>query len=107
MLWQPITATELQALVQEQEQQLSRLQQDRFAAYRVKPWSAVLVRSSATGPEPVFVVAQRGNKVLYFDDVEFGFEVAVVDAEGQIVNPGAPQNVLADVVDDWWTFASE
>ena len=53
------------------------------------------------GDERVFVVAKMGDSVLYFDDVEYGFNSSTIDAAGRVLTPGGSQNTLGEAIDQW------
>jgi hypothetical protein len=50
--------------------------------YPVTPWQAVFHRSKSAGDEHVLAVTQAKVEVLYFDDVEYGFNISGVDECG-------------------------
>ena len=78
--WQPITVVELQALVADQLHYCSPAQQVAFASYRVPFYSVAFQRDRAL--EQVLVVAELPSGLLYYEDVEDGFEVGRLDADG-------------------------
>jgi hypothetical protein len=39
---------------------------------------------------------------LYFDDVEYGFNISSVDKSGRILTPGGSQNTLKEAVAEWF-----
>ena len=45
------------------------------------------------GDETVFVVLRKEDGVRYFDDVEEGFTMSIVDTTGRILEPGGSQNI--------------
>jgi len=49
----------------------------------------------------VVIVAQRGEEVIYWEDVEEGFEISWLDSNGQILDPGGNQNDLRIALDGW------
>jgi len=100
--WKPIEDAEFLALFENQYQELDRHQREVFELYRVPFWRATIRRSDEYGDEKVFVVSQAGDGVLYFDDVEFGFNIATVDEHGRIVTPGGSQATLAEAIDTWF-----
>ena len=51
------------------------------------------------GDETVFVVAQKEDGVIYFDDVENGFNISIVDSTRRILNPGGSQDTLKELVE--------
>jgi hypothetical protein len=96
--WRPITRNELDALVAEQVASLDSGQYANLEASRVEPWQAIIRRSSQYGDERVWVIAERCGQVLYFDDVEWGWNYSEVDREGRILRPGGRQGDLEGVL---------
>ncbi len=100
--WTPITEAEFSGLLDRQYDALSEGERKLFDRYRVRPWKAVIRRSEQAGDEHVFVVAQAVGGVLYFDDVEYGFNISGVDDSGRIITPGGSQSTLKDAVGAWF-----
>lgn len=100
--WNPISDDDFSTLFAEQYDELSSDQRELFDQYRVSPWKAVIRRSKEAGDERVFVVAQSNDGVLYFDDVEYGFNISAIDESGRITNPGGSQNTLKGAVIEWF-----
>ena len=96
--WRPIRRGELDSLVAEQEAALDHGQKAILDACRVEPWQAVIRRSEQAGDEVVWVIAERQGQVLYFDDVEWGWNFSEVDEEGRILRPGGGQGELRGVL---------
>ena len=96
--WRPIGRAELDSLVAEQEAALDRGQKAKLDACRVEPWQAVIRRSEQAGDERVWVIAERQGQVLYFDDVEWGWNFSEVNEEGRILRPGGRQGELSGVL---------
>lgn len=94
--WQPITVVELEALVADQLSNCSPAQQIGFASYRVPFYSVPFHRSRVL--EHVLVVAELPSGLLYYEDVEGGFEVGVLDAYGILQNHGCNQLELTHVL---------
>jgi hypothetical protein len=66
-------------------EEVSRLAPDVLRLYRqyaVQPFHLLCHRDQESGTEQVFVLAKKGNRVLYFDDVEEDFGVAIPDQDG-------------------------
>lgn len=95
-MWQPITITELDAIVSEQLGACTPEQQTAFAGYRV-PFYAVAIRRLGA-VESVFVVAELPNGLLYYEDVEEGFEISALGADGIIPDQGCNQYELRHVL---------
>jgi hypothetical protein len=100
--WKAMTESEFEALFLEQYGELDAHAREIFERFRVPTWRAIIRRSEMAGDETVFVVAQSGDGVLYFDDVEFGFNTSTVDGAGRIISPRGNQLTLAEAVDAWF-----
>jgi len=100
-MWVPISRSEFESLYQEQLRELSKAELAAFEKYQVPITECQLCRSAEMGYESVFVVARTENGVLYFDDVEHGFNVAFVDASDRILKPGGSQYRLSEAVQTW------
>ena len=87
--WRPIPAPELEALVSSQLSVCSPTQQTAFARYRVQLYPAPFRRADAL--EQVLVVAELPVGLLYYDDVEEGFEVGAPDSRGILHDCGCNQ----------------
>jgi hypothetical protein len=94
---------EFDSLVAEQEAALDRGQKAMLDACRVEPWRAVIRRSEQAGDERAWVIAERQGQVLYFDDVEWGWNFSEVDEEGRILRPGGRQRELSGVLESGGT----
>lgn len=96
--WRPITRDEFETLVAEQEAALDSGQRAMLDAFRVDPWQGIIRRSEDAGDEAVWVIAERAEGVLYFDDVEWGWNFSEVDESGRILRPGGSQSELRGVL---------
>jgi hypothetical protein len=97
--WRPIGRGEFDSLVAEQEAALDRGQKAMLDACRIEPWQAVIRRSEQAGDERVWVIAERQGQVLYFDDVEWGWNFSEVDEAGRILRPGGRQCELSGILE--------
>ena len=88
--WQSITVEELEAIIAKQLAACSEKQRVVFAAYRVPFYLAPIHRAGAI--ESVLVVANLPYGLLYFEDVEEGFEIETPGGDG--ILPGAYCNQL-------------
>ncbi|WP_413840997.1 hypothetical protein [Lysobacter zhanggongensis] len=84
-----MTLQELIALVAEQLADCSPDQHRLFERFKVEPYRVPVERRGVT--EGVFVVAKAGGRVLYYEDVEEGFNVSVLLHNGSIAAPGYEQ----------------
>lgn len=89
MPWQPITATELLALIETQLCACEPTDIARFEQIRTPLRSTPVRRFDAI--EHVFVMAEYQGTVLYYEDVEEGFNLSALDAQGFIATPGFNQ----------------
>lgn len=100
--WTPLTDTEFVELFKAQYDELDNAQKDTFDKFRVVFWKAIIRRSEMMGDETVFVVAKKDDGVLYFDDVEYGFNISIIDKAGRILEPGGSQNTLKEAINEWF-----
>lgn len=99
--WLPITDEDFRELLDAQSSVLDADETRLFASFRVTPWKATLRRSDNYGDEKAWVVAECGEGVLFFDDVEYGFNISNVDESGRILQPGGSQNSLQEAIRQW------
>jgi hypothetical protein len=80
MAWTPISEAELKALLVAAVAALSPAQRKNFYAHAVPPTVVMCRRPGAAEDDPVFVIARKGKvKVIFFDDVEDEFGIALDD----------------------------
>jgi hypothetical protein len=81
--WEPITLTELESLLSRDLAACSESQRDFFARVRVQP---VKWRLSPWGDEGggFWAVAVHGDRVLWYNDIEGGFNVSNFKVRDQI-----------------------
>lgn len=99
--WQPITEEDLNALVAAQLADCSPDQRQLFERSKVIPHLVPIARSGR--PEAVFVVAKAGDLVLYYEDVEEGFNISRLAEDGSIATPGYEQWELRHAL---WNLAA-
>lgn len=87
--WQPISAVEIDALLAAQITNCSPEQQELFERFKIIPQLVPITRLG--NAEAVFVVAKRGDLVLYYEDVEDGFNISTLAPDGTIATPGCEQ----------------
>ena len=90
--WAPITLARLNELIEQQLSDCSEEMRAIFAGYRIEPVQAGIDRGE--GIEYVFVVARNGAEVMYFEDVEEGFNFSRLDVDSSILEPGYEQDPL-------------
>jgi len=94
--WQPISIDELERLVARQLLACTPEQQKAFAGYRVPFFPIPIARLGSI--EQVLVVAKMPQGLLFFEDVEEGFQIAVPDERGVIQDYSTDQFDLSHVL---------
>ena len=94
--WQPITFLEINDLVSEQLSECSSDEMASFQQINITPRIINFERGSVI--DHLFVVAEIGNKVVFYDDTEEGFEIATPDSDGVIRNSGSGQFTLREAI---------
>ncbi len=79
-----ITRKKLNKLIKEETALFDSNAQGRWTRYSISPYHGNIFRLADSGPEQVFIVAQDGNSVVFYDDVEEEFGTGQVDPEGLI-----------------------
>jgi len=97
--WCPITAEELQSLIDEQLRECTDAEREIFERYRVLLRPTPLERFGK--PDSVFVVARRGNEVMYYEDIEEGFNLSPLTADGRIAQRWCNQDELTHALFRW------
>jgi hypothetical protein len=89
MSWHPITSGELQQLIDAELATWSADEVARFERIRVPLRSVPLRRFGNV--EYVFIVAEHEGTVVYFEDVEEGFNLSKLSPDGFIASRGCEQ----------------
>jgi hypothetical protein len=97
--WRPITAQELQSFIDEQLPECTDAQREIFERYRVPLRPAPLERYGKL--ESVLIVAQRGNEVMYYEDVDEGFNFSPLETDGRIAQHWCNQDELKHALIRW------
>ena len=93
--WQPATREEVERLLSEELRDLHPAHLARFNTMRVPPRRI----SVASDPgEHVYVIAEYQGKVLYYSDVEDGWEIEVPNDSGGITERGCNQLRLSQLI---------
>lgn len=99
MEWKPASIEEVKQMVENDLTRCDDRQAKVFETYRVDPHLAPIVRLGNV--ESVVVVAHKGNQVIYWEDVEEGFGVSAISADGQILVQDCNQNDLGLALNFW------
>ena len=94
--WRPASESEVLRILEIEIAELRSDHRRRFNDLRV-PLRSVPV-AGTDPPELVFIVAEVGNRVIYYEDVEEGFEVSSVNDGGEIPERGCNQFDLTHVM---------
>ncbi len=97
--WKPATVEEVQAIVTHDLAKCDDEQRAAFNKYAVEPYLAPIRRYRAL--ERVVVVARSGDEVIYWEDVEEGFNLSPVAADGQVMEHWCNQDQLGWALDAW------
>lgn len=100
-MWKPISIAEFEKLFIEEKSNLPDVALQAFERFALPISTAKIRRSEQYDDEEVFVVAKSPKGVIYFDDVEWGFNFSPIDSRGHILEHGASQMNLADAVESW------
>lgn len=95
----PATVDDVKKIV---ENDLARCNNDKLLIYKkyaVAPYLAPIVRNGKL--EMAVVVARKGQEVIYWEDVEEGFNISPVDNDGKILNHLCNQDDLPLALDSW------
>ena len=80
MNWRPSTISEVQQIVLEDLALCDDQQIRAFQQYKVDPYLVAITRFGKL--ESVVVVARRGEQVIYWEDVEEGFNISSLAVDG-------------------------
>ena len=97
--WTPISEDQVKALLSNELLLCSPEQRALFDSFRVPLRKVPIVRHGAV--EMVYVVAQNGNSVLYYEDVEEEFNPSSLGPRGEIAAPCFEQWKLSNALANW------
>ena len=82
MDWTPVSKERFDEILSGEISSLVPDMQRLYEQYAVEPFQLPCIRDQGAAREQVFVVAKKGNRLLYFDDVEEDFGVTILDEDG-------------------------
>ena len=97
--WRPATLEEVEHIVQTNLLSCNSAEKEAFRRFAVEAYQAPLVRFGQL--EFVVVVARRGNEVIYWEDVEEGFNVSATDSDGVVMEHCCNQDDLQLAIRRW------
>lgn len=99
MEWTSATIDEVKKIIEADLKNCDKGQIATFERYAVQPYRAPILRYEKL--ESVVVVARRGTEVMYWDDVEEGFNISRMAEDGMVLDSGANQDDLAVALNAW------
>jgi hypothetical protein len=97
--WKPATIERVSEIVAKDLNDCDVEQLAAFNKYRVEPFSASIVRYGQT--ESVVIVARNGDQVIYYEDVEDGFNVSPISSDGRVLEHWCNQDELRFALNAW------
>ena len=97
--WRPATIDTVNEIVASDLKACDAEQLAAFTKYRVEPFSAPLMRYGKM--ESVVVVARNGDPVIYWEDVEDGFNVSPIGPDGTILEHWCNDDELRFELNAW------
>ena len=99
MEWLPATIEDVRMILDGDLQECDPEQTATFKKYAVEPYLAPIVRYGEL--EQVVVVARNGDEVMYWEDVEEGFNLSPIASDGKILEHWCNQDELRYAVNSW------
>jgi hypothetical protein len=99
MDWKPASVEEVKKIVENDLAKCDDEQLSIFRRYAVESYAAPIVRYGAM--ETVVVVARKGDEVIYWDDVEEGFNVSPMGEGGRILEHWCNQDAQKLALNAW------
>lgn len=98
MIWRPATIEQVKAIVAEESALFDAEQSALFERFRVEPFIARLYRAGQW--EGAVVVARKDDRVVYWEDVEEGFNESPIE-DGRILQHWCNQDRLGVALNHW------
>lgn len=92
MEWKPATIDEVKDILKADLKKCNPQQIAIFRQYSVEPYLAPIVRYGKA--ENVVVVAQKSDEVIYWEDVEEGFNISPAGPRGRVLEHWCNQDDL-------------
>lgn len=92
MEWKPPTVDEVKEILKADLKKCNSRQIAIYRQYSVEPHFAPIVRYGKA--ENVVVVAQKSDEVIYWEDVEEGFNISPVGPDGRVLEHWCNQDDL-------------
>ena len=99
MEWKPATLEAVKKIVDNDLASCDKDQVATFTKFAVEPYPAPILRDNKT--ETVIIVARKGDEVIYWEDVEEGFNLSPMAQDGRILQHACNQDNLALALNAW------
>jgi hypothetical protein len=99
MEWHPATIQEVKKIVRDGLAECDEEQLTAFMRYAVEPYVAPIIRYGKMGN--AVVVARKGGEVIYWEDVEEGFNLSPVAPNGRVLEHWCNQDELRFALNAW------
>ena len=97
--WKPATIHDVSEIVARDLKCCDAEQLRTFERYATEPFFAPLVRYGKE--ENVVVVARRDDEVIYYEDVEDGFQISPISSDGRVLEHWCNQDDLQCALNAW------
>jgi hypothetical protein len=99
MEWQPATVEAVKKIIESDLKACDSKQVAVFKKYSVEPYCAPILRHGKM--ESVVVVARKRDDVIYWEDVEEGFNSSAVGPDGLVLEHRCNQDELRFALHEW------
>ncbi len=99
MEWKPAGVEEVKNIVTADLADCDEEQLAMFRRYAVEPHVTPILRYGEM--ETVVVVARKGEEVIYWEDIEEGFNVSPIAKDGRILEHWCNQDELRHALNSW------
>ncbi len=99
MQWHPATIDDVRSILKADLEKCDPQQLAIFKQYSVDPYFAPIMRSGQL--EKVIVVARKSDEVIYWEDVEEGFNISPVGEGGLVLEHRCNQDELGFALNRW------
>jgi hypothetical protein len=97
--WRPATEDAVSEIVATDLTACDAEQLAAFKKYGVEPFSAPIMRHGKV--ESVVVIARNGDQVIYWEDVEDGFNISPIGADGTVLEHRCNDDELRFALNAW------
>jgi len=97
--WHPATIDEVRRLIRKDLCDCDDEQVSVFEQFGVRPFLAPITRYGKR--ESVVVLARKGEEVIYYEDIDEGFNVSPISTDGVILEHWCNQDDLGSALNAW------